>query len=193
MKAKKLERALKNATSQSSTRPILQCVHYDPDGSITATDSHIMLRLDSMHSLKQPFNLNLQTFREEDGIYPDTLRLIPDNKTNSASFLLSAADITDVLGFLKALKTEVVTLAKADAGLTLKTKTQEYLLSIQDFKGALKKLSVTANNLFKCLQFYSDYLSGAQDKVRVSYYGDLSPVLFESKQATIVVTPVRVF
>lgn len=195
MKAKKLERALKNAASQSSTRPILQCVHYDPDGSITATDSHIMLRLDSMHSLKQPFNLNLQTFKEIDEAYPDTLHLITDKKENPTSFQIDLKNIVAALSFLKALKDEVITLeplAKNQKGIILKTKTQSYLLPVEEFNGDLKKISVTADNLFKCFQFYGDYLTHGQT-VQVYCYGKFEPILFKSGKSTYLVTSVAVF
>ncbi|WP_414838898.1 hypothetical protein [Carnobacterium sp. TMP28] len=58
------------------TRPLLQCVNYNKNGSFYATDSHVLVKVADFHEHSTEFNLNLSTMEVNENFYPDWERLV---------------------------------------------------------------------------------------------------------------------
>lgn len=193
MKFGKLERALKTATSSKEDRPVLQSVHFDKDGSITATDSHVLLRLEDQHHLETDFNWNLKYFTEELGMFPDTKRLIPDEY--NARLVFSSAVISDFAKMLKALKGQL------DTVVHIVVKGEQLTASRDGFTAAMPVLeksgdeidfSVNALYLMQALEFFAEYLRPLE-KIELGYTAPLRPFVLKARKATYLITPVRTF
>jgi DNA polymerase III sliding clamp (beta) subunit (PCNA family) len=192
VKKNQLERAFKNVINKRADRPMLNCLHFDKDGSITATDSHVLLRLSHAHNLKTDFNLNLLSFTQDAGAYPETSKLIPE--TYESAFVLNQADIDDVLTFLKPLKGDSrVALALVSGG--------EFLLSngasliypkFRNYIGETVSISFKATYLYNALAFFKDYMTPNED-LDFWYNGALRPLALKVRGATYLITPVRTY
>lgn len=118
----KLARAFKAVASTKDGRPALQCLNFAKDGSVNATDSHVAIRIEHFHELKEVFNFNLLYFRPDTCDYPDVARLIPGDKDFvEASFSMAGDDLKNLARFLKSQASDIVTfVGGADGKLIIK-------------------------------------------------------------------------
>ncbi|RHW46803.1 hypothetical protein DS832_04765 [Bombilactobacillus bombi] len=188
MKTKKYERTFKNIIGKQETRPILQCLHFDENGSVYATDSHQLLRIRDFHNLKISFNLNLLNFEIVGGTYPDINRLIPEDGFKS-QFEVNVESIKDILPFLKAAKEEAIDLYIQKESINCKLKSSNYELPIYNFSGEINELSLNAKFLFDCLQFFKDF----NISPTVKFIGSLKPLLFTAENIDYLITPLKKF
>ncbi|MEQ7217849.1 DNA polymerase III subunit beta [Vagococcus fluvialis] len=199
MEIKNLHKHLKRASCQKATRPILQCVHYDEDGSICVTDSHRLLQIKEFHNHKEEFNQDLATMELRDGNYPDITRLIPTEFGTEVTISL-----TVLIRIMKALGTstnETVTWNISADKITFSNN------SDQAFYGGPIEISananVTGNQLIigfraklikECCEFFMDAKERyAVDNVTIKMSSPLRPVVFSIDQSKHIylVTPVR--
>lgn len=71
---------LKKAVSHFEARPLLQCVQYNRNGNLYATDSHVAVRVNNFHDGQNEFNLHLPTMEIKDGQFPDMERIMQMNE-----------------------------------------------------------------------------------------------------------------
>lgn len=200
----KLEAAFKKVVAKDDARTALQCLHFDKDGSVVATDSHVLLRIEEFHNLKQNLNLNLKTFLENDlDHYPETKRLIP--QSFSFQLRISSDDLADALpaitSMAKARDKQVtaslgwdvdarkltvtsglVTLnipAVISYGLTPKGETHPTLAA------------VNPKYLAQAIEFYTQVTEVPE--VSFGFNGALRPIAITYQTATYLVTPVRTY
>ena len=103
MKKNTLMRDLKGFIDSTEIRPILSCLHFDKDGSITATNSHVLVHVDNWHHLNKDFNLNLLYMTEDQGRYPDVKRIIPSD-AGVVQYTIAGAGLADVVRWVKGNK-----------------------------------------------------------------------------------------
>lgn len=216
MKKNKLERNLKKAVATKSGREALRYVHYDKDGSITATNSHVLLRIDKFHTYSHSFNLNPFDMTLGMGDYPDAKRVIPEEKKSPIHVSMSYSAIKGMIDYLKHYpKGEYLNISITD--YEFKTSIQfpfETLLdpatdafsfaSIELSKDFVQPnydahyLTIKFNPKYflGCLEFFYDYLESKDPKepdIEFYFEGDSRPILAEAKDARYVVTPLRTF
>lgn len=92
---------LKNFVGLPS-REVLTGFHYRSDGSVEATNSHILMRLLHMTSGGIDLVINPQTLETIPRTYPDTDRLIP--KQHRTTFKLSGNQCQDLFDYTKQFK-----------------------------------------------------------------------------------------
>lgn len=199
----KLEAAFKKVVSKDKARPILQAIHFDKDGSLTGCDSHVLLRIDDIHNLKQDFNLNLKRFvPDTTGPYPETKRLIPENFEAELSF--NPADLDHVLPVLKSLgKTELVKITNVPGNTLLEISSNDVSTRLAydgaTADGGLISITVKASYLAQCFEFFKFWVpanklnNGSPARIQLGYNGSLRPMVFTADKATYLVTPVRTF
>lgn len=103
MQKNKLYQHLKKIVYKCDSRPVLQCVQYHTDGSLRATDSHVMLKIKDFHNLeiKQPILQNIFTMEfETERAYPNTDRHF-DRKGNSNKLVVSLSVLKRIITALK--------------------------------------------------------------------------------------------
>ncbi|MFL2028111.1 hypothetical protein [Loigolactobacillus zhaoyuanensis] len=198
----KLEAAFKKVISRDKTRPILQSVHFDKDGSLTGCDSHVLLRIDDIHRLKQDFNFNLKKFVPDSEAYPETERLIPTSFQTEINFDL--ADIDHILPVLKGLgKKELVKITNMPGNNVLDISNLNVVTRLaydgDTGDAGLISITVNANYLAQCLEFFRFWVPASRVNnvspahVTLGYNGSLRPMVFTAEKATYLVTPVRTF
>jgi len=74
MRKNKLMNHFKKVISNMDSRPVLQCVNYNKDGAIYATDSHVAIKISDFHNNEGSFNFNLLTMEINDLTYPEVER-----------------------------------------------------------------------------------------------------------------------
>lgn len=220
MKRNKLEKALKNAIAKSGEREILQCVHYDEEGYILVTDSHVLLKLDNFHDFKHSFNLNLYQMTLNKEAYPAVAEhIIPRKEDATLHIGLNYLKVVQLYNTLKDyLKEDWVSLDIKQDYLEVTTmpdekgETARHQYELEDFDeeiyealdvnekhDSFLKLRVSPKLLNKALEFFMDYLDkkgkaeNNPNLVNIYFEGPLRPILFLAKDATYLVTPMRVF
>lgn len=192
MKNFKLYKHLKAAVSKVDSRPTLQCVHFDEDGSMTATDAHVLLRLENTHHLEKDFNLNLLSMMEDSSSagYPETKRLIPNESDHQVFITLDEFKRLKVL--LKGQKDHVQLIhSKEDDRALLLGSGLNY--SFGNLAGdTMDPISFNPEYLFQAADFFCDFLE-TEGKASLEMDGPLQPVVFKSGAAAYLVTPVRTF
>ena len=193
----KLEAAFKKVISKDNNRPILQAIHFDKDGSLTATDSHVLLRINSAHSLEKDFNFDLAHFTEsKDGDYPETKRLIPI--TFEQELRLNPAEFHEILPTLKAMKYEQPVKIRNVPGKSILEISSEISAVKLNYTGAPVSdkaiIDITVNPIYltNMLDFYSWYCPKGVN-LNLGYSGSLRPMAFQALDATYLITPIRTF
>lgn len=198
----KLEAAFKKAVSHDSARPLLQCLHFDKDGSAVATDSHVLLRIDDFHQLSQPLNLNLKTFIAEDGDYPEIKRLIPE------SFDFELRVDSDELADALPVITGMTKTRDKQALATLRWDVENRKLMITSGQVSLNIPAIQTDDssydtdtdvlatinpkyLAQAIEFYTQVAEVPE--VIFGFNGALRPIVINYQTATYLVTPVRTF
>lgn len=216
MKKNKLEKALKKAVAKANGRESLRYVHYDKDSSINATDSHVLLRIDNFHAYKHSVNLNPydMTLGEDD--YPDVKRIIPEEDKSLIHVSMSYSAIKGMLAYLKAYpKREYLNISITDyefkTGIELKSQSMEppitdafSFASIElskyyvqpNYDANYLTIKFNADYFYSCLEFFADYLEDKDHKepnVEFYFENDTRPMLAKAKDASYIVTPLRVY
>lgn len=189
MRKNKLFKHLKAAVDSTGKRPILECLHFEKDGSYVVTDSHVLLRMEHQHHLEQDFNLNLLTFEEDQFDYPETHRLIPSESTGS---LKLTTDLLDTLVTVLKGQTEPVKIELNDGDATLLG--QGVRLPMGEWRSpSMSPVTLNPKLLLKAVSFFDDYITAQSQTVTLSIISDLRPIVFKSGNATYLVTPIRTF
>jgi len=195
-----LERAFKVIIkSVGSTRPILQCVHFE-DGVATATDSHRMIRVKDMVPQGLNFNLNLADFSFEEGNYPEVNQLVPTEFT--AEFTIKASNLLSALPVIKVLdlgvnRQSIISISVDSDKVTLSSNsgilrsTQSISLAIDDFEGE-------PIELYCATKYFADAITAvctgqSFELIHFGFVNKLRPFVLSRNKMDYLLTPVRVF
>ncbi len=181
------------------TRPILKCVHFDKDGSISVTDSHRLLRISDFHSHKEEFNQDLSTMMLLDGNYPDTSRLIP--KKFSTEITISLSVLIRIMKALGTSSEECVHWKLLEHKIIFSNQSDKFnygepieISANANIEGDLFDISFKARYVKECCEFFMDAKERyAIDDVTIKMFSPIRPVIFtidESKYIYLV-TPMR--
>lgn len=196
---KNLYKHLKRTASNMETRPILKCVHFDKDGSISVTDSHRLLRINDFHEHEQEFNQDLTSMRLLDGNYPDTKRLIPNEFTTE--IIISLSVLIRVMKALGTSAAETVKWSLKDNKIVFSNQSDKFyygepieISANAKIEGEQIDITFMAKYVKECCEFFMDAKERyALDDVTIKMYSPVRPVIFtidESKYIYLV-TPVR--
>ena len=200
MKQNKLMKHLKRAISKTGSRPMLECAHYDVDGSITVTDSHRLLKIDNFHSNEESFNLNLLTMELDGDNYPDTSRLMPDLDKAETKLTISLGVLKRALVSLKTDSSSSVNIKMFDDHVILSNTSDKYEKIKFEIKlnvsieGERFPISFNTVFLLDAVEFLIDAKDRyAVDNVTIHMTSPVRPAVLkiEEKQYTYLVTPVR--
>ena len=202
MKQNKLMKHLKKAISHTGSRPMLECAHYDTDGSITVTDSHRLIRIENFHKNEEGFNLNLLTMELDEGSYPETSRLIPDIEDAKTKLTISLGALKRAVTSLKNGTGGAVNIQMFDDYIILYNSSDKYenvkfeiKLNVA-IKGERFPIAFDTNYLLDAVNFLLDAKQRfALDNVVFHMTSPIRPVVLkiEEQQYTYLVTPVRTF
>lgn len=203
MKANKLLKHLKRAVYERDTRPILQCVHYDADGSLVATDSHRLLCIKDFHDHKETFNQDIKTLEIKHDNYPDVSRLIPDKKIANLKIKVSLSVLLRVAKSLKTQTSEVIKLEIKQNEIILTNQNDEIYYGEPvkvrigaETEGEPMTISFLAKYIIEACEFLLDAKEMyALDTVDIYLVSAIRPVVMEIEggKYMYLVTPVRNF
>lgn len=209
----KLYQAFKKITSGVlDSRPALQCLHIDPDMSMTATDSYRMLRIENVvpdKALKEPLNLRLDTFTFQNDVnYPDVSKLVPSEFKETVT--LNAEVIRVFRQFLKLPKSYIDFDSSGQDnceilieynGITIsrgKLLAQKIAVELD----IVTPIKVTLNPIFLAdgLEFIYEFLNGytSRSEFQLGFNGKLQPIVLtavngDKQVANYLITPTRTF
>lgn len=206
-----LMKIFKKFVSKSEVRPVLKLVNFDGE-YFTATDSHVLLRVNAKYVSEIPANLN-DTFlydpKEETAkvisqSFPDTSRLIPTYTETNA---LINSNIKEFHNHIKAIKKIKV---KGQKVVKLKmNKSYTEVSSKFNINGNEESYEAEINSLFVegeeiIINTSSKYLNDALDtikklskldsnKVEMNMTSNMRPIHFKQEGVfDLLVTPIRV-
>lgn len=196
---KNLNKHLKRTASDFDSRPILKCVHYGTDGSISVTDSHRMLLIKQFHTLEKEFNQDLSTMQIVEGVYPDVSRFIPSDFGTEITISLSV-----LIRIMKALGTkanEIVQWELLENKIIFRNQSDKMyygepieISANANIIGEKFTICFSAKYIKECCEFFMDAKERyAVDNVTVKMASPIRPAVFtidESKYSYLV-TPVR--
>jgi|GEM_PF-3023495 len=196
---KNLRKHLTRAASSSENRPILQCVHYSKDGSITVTDSHRLLKIYDFHEHTEDFNQNLKTMKLSEENFPCIDHLLVDEFKTEVVISLSV-----LLRIMKALITkagERVTFEIKENEIIFKNSTdvmfygEPVVISTKArVTGPTMTISFQGGYIKDCCEFFLDALPRYEvDDVRIKLNSPIRPVTFsiDETKHKYLVTPIR--
>ncbi len=159
LKPQNTYRHLCNFAATDTSRPILQTIHFMPDGHIEATNSHILLRLlnriDSRVDPLPDLALHPKELREFEGAYPDTSRLFPSNFTTN--WYLSPGTAAEIAKYLKSLdKESTVQLSILTDGMVVSGKGSEASFPLHGLSGDQTTMSFKCKYLICVMAFIAD-------------------------------------
>lgn len=203
MRKNKLVNHLKKAVSTMDARPLLQCVNYNENGSIYATDSHVAIRISDFHEHEKEFNLNLFTMEIKEGFYPAS-----NLDKNLEITKLSAEINVDINLLVKALKpfidktsfTNCVDLIIKEKLLVIKSnRLGEFKIEVplHDCEGEIE-ISCQLQYLINGLQFIKDAKTGKKELsdglVLIQFSSPVSPFKLNlDDEFEYLITPVRTY
>lgn len=216
MKDGALLRAFKNVTNSDGTRPTLSFMHLAKDGAIEATNSHVLLRINHFHDLKQELCISPRTLAMTTEVsYPDTSRLIPE--ISDVTIIANVeGGISDLMTLLSTVKTNhFLHIVESTQDNRLKSlhcfirqehisgpepiAPIEYHLGITELDwryGSDIDITLNTKYMLDCLTFFKAYLASrpaSQRNITISYNGHLRPLLIEGGDAQYLITPVRTY
>lgn len=186
----------KKVVDTTGNRPVLSCINFDKDGSMVATNSHVLLKIEGTH---QPTERDL-LFNPVQGVpmegvnYPNVDRIIPDNSTNTVT--ISSDSFPALVVWLKALgKKELVNISASDKNELVFTSDSNPAINYSvdydsNYTGKLDTLniSVNASYLLTGLQLYKDVNA---DCVTFGFSGNVRPLTMVCDQFTYLIAPIR--
>lgn len=197
----KLLKHLKKAAFKSDSRPILQCAHYGKDGSLSATDSHRLLKINDFHQHKEAFNLNLKTMEIMEENYPDTSRLFPDKEMIQAKVTVSLMALIRAAKALKTEAEETILIEITEDSLVCSNQ-RDYLYYSKPLtvtlpaqvEGEGLKIAVYVRHIIDCCDFLLDALDQLNnDEVTLYFVCAIRPFIAEIGDAKYqyLLTPMR--
>lgn len=184
----------------SQARPALTYVALKQNGEIHATNSHQAIVLKNIHSYKEELLLNPKTLDLVKGYnYPDLSKLIEARGNLQASFRLSkenAMQLIPAIKFIKANKylNVKITFSKESIELSvpgMQLKLEGFELDIEQHLENENIISFTPSYLLNALEAFIKF--STDDNITVLHQGALRPFIFENKEMTILVLPVRTY
>lgn len=203
MQDNKLYKHLKKIVSKYETRPSLQCVQYHKDGSLRATDSHVMLKINDFHNLDLEKSIlqNISTLEfDTENSYPETDHLLNrDGKTRK--LVVSLGVMQRIINALKEgsfSNTVELELAENHLKMTNNHRNSEIPIVIDvacSYTDEPMKIGFSSDTLIRMVNFFLD-AKGRYEKDDVTIYFDKSvakPALCEIQDGKyqFLVTPVR--
>lgn len=191
LKSQNTYKHLLNFTAKSASRPILQGIHIDGEGNITATDAHILMKL--IRHVQVPVGTDIvlhpKEMRTIQGRYPDTSRLIP--KKSKTVISVRKETFAEIKKFLKAFgKNENVKFSVIDDHF--KIEADEVA---KTFKGDVKgpEVSLICNGTY--LDHICSYVVDCVPlglPIDIKIEEPLKPMVFEAEgQFQALLTPIR--
>lgn len=83
------------AMKKGSSRPILEGVYFDPDGSAYVTNSHYALLIQDVHSYEDPFISSAHDGKKIEGLYPDLKKIFIKGKKEAKKIAIIKRDPYD--------------------------------------------------------------------------------------------------
>lgn len=198
----KLLKHFKRVTDNSlDSRPILQCVYYNSDGSVSATDSHRLIHVKNFHQHEEPFALNLSTLEMNQGNYPNVDHLLFEINEELFHIKIDAEELkggirafgsSAKLGLKMTFKEESVVLEPVSGNSTLKV-----MIDANVKNKGFDFIGFNGMYLLDALMFATDFYRKTDDKV-VTLYFDKSNVrsfyvIAKSPDYKYLVTPLRTY
>lgn len=198
---KNLYKHLKRTASNVNSRPILKCVHYGADGSISVTDSHRLLVIKQFHNHEKEFNQDLSTMRIVEDTYPNVSRLIPNDFRTEITISLSV--LIRIMKDLGTTASENVQWELLENKIIFKNQSDKMyygepieISANANITGEKFSICFLAKYIKECCEFFMDAKERyAVDNVTIKMTSPIRPVVFtidESKYIYLV-TPVRTF
>lgn len=202
MRQNKLMKHLKRAISKYESRPVLQCAHYDAEGSITVTDSHRLIKIDNFHTNEESFNLNLLTMELNGDNYPDTNNIIPKIEDMPTKLTVSLGALKRALLSLKTNTGDFINIDMFDGYITLSNPSDknesidfEVKLNVA-IEGDKYPIAFNTGYLIEAVEFLLDAKDRyAVDNVTIHMTSPVRPAVLkiEDQKYTYLVTPVRTY
>lgn len=188
----------KKVVDTTGNRPVLGCINFRRNGSMVATNSHVLLKIEGTH---QPTECDL-LFNLTQGVpmegvnYPDVDKVIPDNNDNSVDILSDS--FSTLILWLKALgKKELVNISvNGKKGLVFTSGSNPAIKFSVDtiglYTGNFEDLNIliNANYLLIGLQLYKDINA---DCITFGFGGNMRPMTMVCDQFTYLIAPFRNF
>lgn len=201
MEPNKMLKHLKRAIDKSGTRPVLQCIHYDKDGSVCVTDSHRLLSIEGFHEHTETFNLNALTMElYTEGVYPDTKRLVPDIEKSNLKMTISIGALLRAAKSLQVTKNEIIKFNINEDNVIISNQSDAYTDLNYEIKlnslsvGDKFNISFNSKYIIEALEFFLDAKQRyAIDNVDIYMISPIRPVVMkiENESFTYLITPVR--
>jgi hypothetical protein len=208
-----LMKLFKKYVSKSETRPVLNYVYY-ANGYFTATNSHILLRVNADHVSDIPesmvdgklFDPKQMVYNTEQMKYPDVSRLIPTS-TYSDSMVIIDGNIKEFHQYIKEIKkvvkkndNKVMKLDFKQNGLTLSGISKE---TGETYSAAMKSmhvegkeitLHINANYMDVALDTIKKLSKLSRDYVTLNMVSNMRPIHFNQDGVfDIIILPVRIY
>lgn len=175
-----------NFTDKTGSRPILSCVNFNSDGSIIATNSHILIKLSDYHTNKNSFCFNPQTLEQYDQNYPNINNLISNDSLDN--FKISYNEYSQILHFIKSTpKKEIVKLSVEKNILSLTNSLTSFNIDLPSISNKIEiHLDV---KLFKIVM---EAIVDLTSEINVNFNGSNKALIFNNENLTILLQPMRI-
>lgn len=206
-----MKHAEKVTKSATASRPILKGVCHDVDGSVVATDSHRLYKLENGFKTDEKTVIEPKTGATIDGNYPDVSRLLPGDEYAKATLTI---DVDKTLAAVKSLfaahkkinePKSHITLAfgyDSDAHAYLRVDEREYSKSHNcdvRFYGSYRLTTDTIRNEFETVHVQAQFLQDAltlfkdagEPSATIRLYGAMRPLTIKNSDVTALISPVR--
>lgn len=193
----------KKFVAKTETRPILNYVNHGVDGSIIATDSHRILRVNGIHGFKENYLVNPKTFNMAKGQYPDVEKLFNKddyilnfslNKDQIKMWLQMFKSVNQMMKTLK-IRYETVTLHFGEGDIKFTYHGQEgmnFSLPVENYiKPEFEKIAFQASYMRDAMEVHQKLNS---EKVDFFFRSSIRTFFLEYDKKNIVgLLPVRVY
>ncbi len=188
-------------TSKQASRPALNGIRIDNDGTLTATDAHVLIRLPNhfVKGLEDGTILDPKTLNVIQANYPATENLIPDESNAEVVMDVSSKLADQIYNTLKGVgKEDIVSFQVAKHTDVLSIEILDETSKVK--QTALFKVSREKDNRAIDACFNPTFLRQVMDAIRdltvvdckLYFYSEVRPVLLrEEGNFDILLTPVR--
>lgn len=197
---------MKKVVSHFEARPVLQCVNYNKNGNLYATDSHVAVRVNGFHDGQNEFSFNMFSMKVTDATYPDVERLmdvpeiICEAEFAIPSFMRAIKPFTEKSRLTPSVKMTIgnnlMIIESVNNSFDEELKVE---FPISDIEG---EIVISANPVYilQALEFARDADAGipAKEKkkngvVRVKFGSPIRPFMFTVGDYDYLVTPQRTY